>query len=631
MQPYRLSSSAVFSFVVFLSASAVFAAPAIPATPRETRGAWCATVSRIDWPPQSGVSSSIVAAQKARLIAHLDALADANMNAMYLQVRPAGDAFYASSIEPWSQWLTGSQNTAATYDPLAFAVTEGHKRGIEIHAWVNPYRVALDQTTTNKATNHVMRARPDLCVKYSDGKTYLDPGKTDSIDWIKDVVADIVGNYDVDGVVFDDYFYPGTTFGDSATYKAYKQSGGTMTLDNWRRENVNKLIQQCSSMIHGIRPTCQFGVGPFGIWRPGYPSGVTGADYYATHYCDSRKWLQQGWVDSLSPQLYWTLGSPGQPFGDLIDWWVAQNPARHVLASTAVYRVGDSAFSGWGGTTASEIVNQVNRTATAGGVGNVHYSVKWLTDDPKGVRAALKAGPYASDAVRPAATWLDSTAPAVPNSAIGAASGSPLKRTITFSQNPGDEQAAWWCVNTYDGSAWKLTVLPGTATSFAAPGNTTDYAVSAVDRAGNESAKSTGGSGTPTTPPDIILDTGAVSASGDWATGTSAVDKYGSDYRFRLTEAVSDAATWTWTAPQSRNYEIYAWWSQGSNRSATAPFVVSRAGGTDTVYRNQQTGGGAWQSLGVFSISAGTNTVRLSCWTTAGYVVIADAIKIVAR
>ncbi len=259
----------VASSSLLVSGVAQSAPPPVPQTPRESRAAWCATVTRIDWPPSSGVSSTIVAAQKARMIAHLDALADANMNAMYFQVRPAGDAMYASSIEPWSQWLTGSQTTAATWDPLAFAVTEAHKRGIELHAWVNPYRAALDHSTSNKAANHVMRARPDLCIQHSDGKTYMDPGKADTITWIKNVVADIVTNYDVDGVVFDDYFYPGTSFADSATYNAYVNGGGTMSLANWRRENVNTLIRECYDLVHSIRQRCQFAVGPFGIWRPG--------------------------------------------------------------------------------------------------------------------------------------------------------------------------------------------------------------------------------------------------------------------------------------------------------------------------------------------------------------------------
>ncbi len=617
--------SVVVTFSLVLPPEASFGAPPIPATPRDFRGAWCATVTNIDWPPQAGVTASIVTAQKARLIQHLDALADANMNAMYLQVRPAGDAMYASTIEPWSQWLTGSQNTSATYDPLAFAITEAHNRGIELHAWVNPYRVALDKSTTNKAANHVMRVSPNLCVGHTDGKTYLDPGKAGSITWIKNVLSDIVTRYDVDGVVFDDYFYPGTNFNDSATYQAYVDGNGTMSRDNWRREHVNTLISQCHDLVHGIRQSCEFGVGPFGIWRPGYPTGVTGADYYATHYCDSRKWLQQGWVDSLSPQLYWTMASPGQPFGNLIDWWVQQNPQRHVMASTADYRVGASVHAGWGGTTANEIVNQVNRAAQGSAAGTVHYSIKWLTDNPKGVRTALKAGPYAQDALRPASTWLDNSPPPPPIATMGPATGNPSKRTITFSQNSNDEEASWWCVNTYNGIEWKLAVLPGSATNLVVDGNVQEFGVSAVDRVGNESAH------TLAVPADLILDTNALQASNQWATGTSASDKYGPNYRFHLTEAVSDSATWTWNATQTRNYEVYAWWCQGSNRSATTPYVISRAGGTTTVNRNQRANGGSWQTLGIYQINAGTNTVKVSCWTTPGYVVIADAIKVVPR
>lgn len=478
---------ATLSSLCLLITSAAQAAPPIPAAPRDYRAAWCATVSNIDWPVSAGATPSIVTAQKARLIAHLDALVDANMNAMYFQVRPACDAMYISSIEPPSEWFTGSQTTAATWDPLAYAVTEGHKRGIEVHAWVNPYRAAVDQNTSTKASNHVMKAHPDWCVAYAgDGRTYLDPGKPEVIAYIKSVISDIVTRYDVDGVVFDDYFYPGTDFNDTATYQAYVDTGGAMTLDNWRRDNVNQLIHGCYTMIHGIRQSCQFEVGPFGIWRPGYPTGITGADYYATHYCDTRLWLQNGWVDSLSPQLYWTLASTGQPFGKLIDWWVQQNPARHVMASTADYRVGTAA---WPGSTNAEIVNQVNRTYQAGGVGTVHYSIKFLTDDTNSQRTALKAGPYAKDALRPASTWLDNVPPPMPIAAMSDPAGSPSMRTITFSQHSGDEAATWWCVYTYDGTAWTLKVLPGVTTSLQVDPGTQAFAVSAVDRVGNESAR----------------------------------------------------------------------------------------------------------------------------------------------
>jgi len=493
MPVFRQCALLITAAVMGLKVSTSIAAPAIPATPREYRATWCATVDRIDWPSVAGVTSSNVATQKAHLITHLDAMVDMKMNCMYLQVRPACDAFYDSSLEPWSRWLTGSQNTDATYDPLTFAVEEAHKRGIELHAWVNPYRASTDQTLSSKSSKHVMKSKPDLCVYHTDGKVYLDPGKQGTIDHIKSVIAEIVTNYDVDGVVFDDYFYPGTTFNDTATYNAYVSGGGTMNKDNWRRDNVDRLIQQCYTMIHSIRQSCQFEVGPFGIWRPGYPSGVSGSDYYSTHYCDTRKWLQNGWVDSLSPQLYWPTDSPGQPFGALINWWVQQNTSRHVMASTAPYRIGTTAYDTygnvWSNKTSSELTSQINLTRQANGVGNVHYSQTWFTNDHAGIRTALKAGPYAKDALRPASTWLDNVPPQPPTVSMKPTVGQPSNVTITFSQAPTDEKAVWWCVNTWNGSQWNLKVLPGIASSYTVAGPVTEFAVSAVDRNGNESAK----------------------------------------------------------------------------------------------------------------------------------------------
>lgn len=471
--------------------------PPVPETPRDYRAAWCATVSQIDWPPVTGVSGSTINQQKAALIEHLDALQSANMNAMYLQVRPASNAVYKSTLEPPSEWVTGSQYINFTsFDPLSFACTEAHKRGIELHAWVNPYRAATSSYLGNKAPGHVTQARPDLVIQHGT-QWYMDPGKEDSITWIKNVVADIVTRYDVDGVVFDDYFYPAPTFEDDATYQAYLDDGGTMEKGDWRRNNVDKLIQQCSDLIHGIKPYCQFAVGPFGIWRPNNPPGIIGSDYYATHYCDTKKWLQQGWVDSLSPQLYWTLDSTGQPFGELIDWWVAQNPNRNVMASTADYRVGnsahDSGFHLWSNKTNQEIVSQVNRVAQNGGVGTVHYSMRWLTNNNRdsqnvGLLDALRNGPYAGDALPPARPWLDNVPPPAPNVSLGAMYGNPPRRNLTFSQNPGDESAMWWCVNVYDGNEWNLTILPRDAYGFTAMEPIVRFAVAAVDRSGNESA-----------------------------------------------------------------------------------------------------------------------------------------------
>ncbi len=469
--------------------------PPIPDPPREYRAVWCATVNRIDWPPVAGTNPSQVAQQKSRLLAHLQMMVNANMNAMYFQVRPEADAIYNSTIEPWSHYLTGSQFIASTWDPLEYLVEEAHKRGIEVHAWINPYRASTSTNISGKASSHITKLRSDLIIRHGS-QLYIDPGKQDSIDWIVNVVEDIVSRYNVDGVVFDDYFYPAQNFADEATFAAYQNNGGTMDIHDWRRDNVDRLIETTYNSIKAIRNTCQFSVGPFGIWRPGNPPGISGNDYYATHYCDTRKWLQNGWVDSLSPQLYWPTDSPNQTFGPLINWWVAQNPDRHVLASTATYRVGDSDFDTygnvWSNKTAQEIVDQINLVRNANGVGHVHFSVRWLTDDPlnKNVRMTLQNGLYKEQALRPISWWLDNTPPPAPNASISQPYSNPPRRMIQFSQNPGDEPARYWVIYTYNGNQWNWHVVPGQLTQYSVFEPVQEFAVSAVDATGNESDRS---------------------------------------------------------------------------------------------------------------------------------------------
>lgn len=462
------------------------ALPAIPSVPRDCRAAWTATVSNIDWPSRTGLSA---AAQQTELKNHMDALVRLNMNTMYLQVRPACDAFYSSTIEPWSQWLSGTQGNSPGYDPLGFAITEAHRRGLELHVWLNPYRASTSTGTSGKAANHITRTRPDLVRTYGS-MLYLDPGEPDAVTYNKSVITDIVTRYDIDGVVFDDYFYPypsGTTaFPDSTSYAKYTAAGGTLALGDWRRDNVNRFVRDVAQIVHTVRPKCQFGIGPFGIWRPGNPSGITGLDAYNDIYADSRLWLQQGWVDSLSPQLYWTLSSTGQPYGKLIDWWVQQNTAgRLVFASNYTSKAGST--SSW---PASEIVNEVKRTTQAGAKGNVHFSMKALTNDQSGVGTALKADPYAKPALRPATPWLDPTIPAAPQVTVGPPTGTPSRRTVSFSQPTGAEVANWWCLHTYQGGAWQLAILPAATSSQAIdPTVVLALAVTAVDRGGNESAR----------------------------------------------------------------------------------------------------------------------------------------------
>ncbi|MEO6526692.1 MAG: family 10 glycosylhydrolase, partial [Gemmatimonadaceae bacterium] len=264
-----------------------------PLVPRELRAVWVATVDNMDWPSRSGLST---AQQQAELIAILDKLVQLNMNAIVLQVRPAADALYASQDEPWSDVLSGEMGRAPEpfYDPLAFAVTEAHKRGLELHAWINPYR-AKNSSTRSVSSNHVSRTQPELVRTYGPF-LWLDPGDPKVRDLTTRVALDIVRRYDIDALHMDDYFYPyresrngrELDFPDDATWRRYQQGGGTLARNDWRRENVNLLVRQLNDAVHAVKPWVRFGISPFGIWRPGFPESVRGLDQYSEIYADAR-------------------------------------------------------------------------------------------------------------------------------------------------------------------------------------------------------------------------------------------------------------------------------------------------------------------------------------------------------
>ncbi|MDF2692416.1 MAG: putative glycoside hydrolase, partial [Labilithrix sp.] len=294
--------------------------PPVPATPspgveppvdtsvvvgheRELRGAWISTVYNGTWPSRTGLAA---AAAKAELTTIFDALASARMNTVFFQVRAESDAVYASTIEPWSRFLTGKQGEDPGWDPLAFAVEEGHKRGLEVHAWLNPYR-GLVSTQIEVAASHVTKMLPTATRAYGN-LLWMDPGVPEVRAHILDVVRDILMRYDVDGIHFDDYFYPypvtGQTFDDAAPFAVYTGGGGTLAKDDWRRSNVDALVRETSELVLQTRASVRFGVSPFGIYRPGIPAGITGLDAWATLYCDPVRWMDEGWVDYLAPQLY---------------------------------------------------------------------------------------------------------------------------------------------------------------------------------------------------------------------------------------------------------------------------------------------------------------------------------------
>ena len=294
-----------------------------PHRAKELRGVWMATVNNADWPSRKDLT---VEQQKQELTAILDRVAALHLNAVFLQVRPMADAFYPSHLEPWSEFLTGTIGKDPGYDPLAFAIAEAHARGLELHAWFNPFRG--NPTTTLRA--------------YPYGRfLWMDPGDPAVRQRALDVIADVTRRYDIDGVHLDDYFYPypenNQDFPDGATYQQY---GAGMSKDAWRRDNINRFVENLYSTVKSIKPAVEVGISPFGIWRPGHPSQIKGFDAYDKLYADSKLWLHRGWVDYLAPQLYWPIDKREQSFPALLHWWTREDKlGRGIVAGMSLNRV----------------------------------------------------------------------------------------------------------------------------------------------------------------------------------------------------------------------------------------------------------------------------------------------------
>jgi uncharacterized lipoprotein YddW (UPF0748 family) len=453
-----------------------------PAIVREMRGLWVATVANIDWPSRSGLTA---AAQRAELTSILDRAGAAGFNAIIFHVRPASDAVYRSSIEPWGAMLTGTQGTDPGYDPLAFAVEEAHARGLELHAWINPFRAGNASDSLKLSPTHLFNTRRDLIRVYG-GQLWLDPGEPDVHDHVMRVIADIVQRYDVDGIHADDYFYPYQVtdaqnrviaFPDNAAYAKY---GAGLTQDDWRRANVDRFVERMYREVHLAKPAMRVGISPFGIWRPGSPAGVSGLDAYASIYADSRKWLRSGWVDYLAPQLYWAISAPQQSFPALLDWWIGESAmGRHVWPGLAAYRVGDGTSSAY---SASEIASQIGLTRQRpAGTGHLLYNTtSTLTKSGGSLAAMLASSVYQQRAIPPAYPWLDSSAPRAP----GVVSSN---NTLTLTPAPG-ETPRWWVVRSRKGSTWTMRVIFATERMVPLDSGVSRVIVTAVDASGNLSA-----------------------------------------------------------------------------------------------------------------------------------------------
>jgi uncharacterized lipoprotein YddW (UPF0748 family) len=448
----------------------------LPVLQREMRGIWIATVANIDWPSRTALGAD---QQRAELVDILDRAVAAGLNTIVMQVRPAGDAVYASPIEPWASLLTGTQGMDPGYDPLEFAVAQAHARGLELHAWVNPFRAGNAADSARFAPSHIYHARRDLTRRYGT-LLWMDPGEPDAREHTMRVILDIVRRYDIDAIHADDYFYPypqnsagqPIIFPDSATWARY---GAGLTRDDWRRANIDGFIERLYREVHLIKPTVKVGISPFGIWRPGNPPGVNGLDAYASIYADSRKWLRSGWVDYLAPQLYWSIAAPQQSYTALLDWWLAENIAgRHVWPGLATYRVNDGTAAAF---TLQEIPNQIRTTRTrSGGTGNFLYNA--TTSLKRNSLAALLAAElYGHAAVPPASPWLDASAP-------GAPTLSYANVTLTLEPAPG-EAPRWWVVRQRSSSGWATRMYFGTVRTLPVPSTVDRVLIHAADQAMN--------------------------------------------------------------------------------------------------------------------------------------------------
>ena len=443
-----------------------------------------ATVANIDWPSRKGLSTG---EQKAELIAILDRAAQLKLNAIIFQVRPACDALYASQIEPWSEYITGTMGEAPApfYDPLAFAVEQAHLRGLELHAWFNPYRARHLPAKTPASANHISRTHPQL-VRHYGKYLWLDPGEKEVQDYSLSVVMDVVKRYDIDGVHFDDYFYPykendsagnELDFPDDSSWQRFG-ARGKLDRDDWRRENVNTLIWNVYKSIKATKPWVKFGVSPFGIWRPGTPPQIKGYDSYARLYADSRKWLASGWVDYLAPQLYWGIEPPDQSFPVLLKWWAAQNrKSRHVWPGMDTTKANNK----W---KPEEILNQIrlDRKQSGTTMGHIHWNMKSLMRNSD-LDAALEREVYSQPALIPSSPWLGNARHSKPQLSVN-----PGERGLSWT--PAATETAWlWLVQTRSGGVWTTEILPATKTSRAWNGVQPEVvAVSLVDRNGNASA-----------------------------------------------------------------------------------------------------------------------------------------------
>lgn len=446
----------------------VWGASAPPPVAREFRGMWIATVGNVDWPSKPGLP---VAQQQEELRQLLDSAVRLRFNVVVFQVRTACDALYNSPLEPWSEYLTGRMGQAPkpAWDPLQFAVAEAHTRGLELHAWFNPFRARYHQSVSPPCSTHVSIAHPEWLHRFGR-YLWLDPGNPEVREYSLRVILDVARRYDVDGIHIDDYFYPypemvpGTstpaTFNDDASFKTYRDRGGRLEREDWRRDSVNQFVQQLNDRLHQLKPWLKFGVSPFGIWRPMYPIGIKGLDSYATLFADSRRWLRSGWADYFAPQLYWPTGRREQDYSRLLEWWATENAQQRLMISgLASANIGKDR-------PATDISRQVRlRRSQPATHGVLFWNASSLKNNLGGIANELANDLFHEAALVPETPWLGQERPPAPSLGVSTLRGG---KGLDLKWHPsGAEAVSRWVLQYRYGDQWNVVLLSATSRRWA--------------------------------------------------------------------------------------------------------------------------------------------------------------------
>ncbi len=398
----------LLSFIICLLAVWFVTDNSTAAPKREMRAVWIATVANIDWPSRSGLSTLD---QQRELIELLDLVKEWNMNTIIFQIRPAADAFFPSELEPWTQYLTGTQGQAPEpfYDPLQFAIDESRRRGIDIHLWLNPYRAEIDTARNALSDNHPIKKHPEWFVNYGR-LSYFNPGLPETRDHVSRVVADLVRRYDMDAIHFDDYFYPyplpGLEFPDSAAFAKHPRGFSSDEKEAWRRDNVDLIIKQLQDTIKSIKPHVEFGISPFGVWRnydkdPRGSYTRAGVTNYDDLHADILKWQKKGWIDYVTPQLYWHIGMELADYAILAQWWADNTYGCPLYIGHGLYRIGaDSPNKEW--RSSEEIGRQLDILRGIPNIeGSMYFSARFLRANTFGLKERLLANHYRYPALPP--------------------------------------------------------------------------------------------------------------------------------------------------------------------------------------------------------------------------------------